>query len=80
METCCVCNQPVNTFTQAYERDTIYVWHIECFKDKQGNLVDIEQARLEMLNDRCQDAFWNCDTCLCEDNPYRHVIKSKDVV
>jgi len=46
--------------------------------DKQGNPIDYEIAMAEYLAiDWCQDYFWNCDTCLCTDNPKRHVIEPK---
>jgi hypothetical protein len=44
--------------------------------DRQGNPIDYEIAMAEYLAiDWCQDYFWNCDTCLCKDDPKRHVIE-----
>jgi hypothetical protein len=77
-ETCAVCTEPVDKNTQAYDRETVTIWHIECFRDLQGNLVNYEIAMAEYKAiDWCQDAFWNCDTCLCEDDPQRHVLQHK---
>lgn len=50
----------------------------ECFRDLQGNVVDYEIALAEYNSiDQCQDYFWNCDTCLCVDDPQRHVYQHK---
>lgn len=73
-ETCAVCTEPVDKKTQAYDRETATIWHIECFRDLQGNLVNYEIAMAEYMEvNFCQDFFENCDTCLCKDDPQRHV-------